>query len=335
MIRTVKSVLENDPKLMPPSKICGSCPSTEYKKLKKKNRRRRETAETAEEVCTKNGEGVFEDPTDCTRYYICRSISSPWGEKKHEKCYTGSYFDKSGKQCKWVGEGNYNCDNILGKSSGDDSDTNDGGENPKPEKSKSENAQDSDIVDDSEFPTSKKWFDLKNAKLIPETVIPPEQYTCKAPKNENIEQDIDYLKCFSCEDGGKCSQYSNNATSSTSSCDSKTHKCYSKALYNANNQMVSFTKGCAAIRDLEQLLNQDFSQQSGADQSNDFESSQQKKKKQVMCVKKNKNMKVCYDVCDTNYCNARYDFQLSSSNLIQINKMTIFLFNLIFFFIKF
>lgn len=42
-------------------------------------------------------------------------MSTAWAEKKHETCYSGSYFDPSGGQCKWVGQGNFNCDTILGK----------------------------------------------------------------------------------------------------------------------------------------------------------------------------------------------------------------------------
>ena len=99
LIRTVKSILENDPSMMPPAKICNSCPSKEYKDMKKKYRKKR----SADEVCTEKGEGVWADPTDCTKYFVCRSMSTAWAEKKAEVCYTGSYFANGG--CKWVGQG--------------------------------------------------------------------------------------------------------------------------------------------------------------------------------------------------------------------------------------
>jgi len=102
LIRTVKSVLYNEPKFMPPNNICNKCPTQEYKTLKKKIRKRRATAD---EICTEKGEGVWADPSDCTKYYTCRSMSTAWAEKKTETCYTGSYFDQASSQCKWVGQG--------------------------------------------------------------------------------------------------------------------------------------------------------------------------------------------------------------------------------------
>jgi hypothetical protein len=101
LIRTVKSVLESDPSMMPPAKICSSCPNKEYKDVKKKYRKKR----SADDVCTEKGEGIWGDPNDCTKYYVCRSMSTSWAEKKEETCYTGSYFDPKGGQCKWVGQG--------------------------------------------------------------------------------------------------------------------------------------------------------------------------------------------------------------------------------------
>ena len=109
LIRTVKSVLENDPKLMPPTNICGTCPTQEYKTLKKKVKRSIRNKRGVEEVCKEKGEGVWADTTDCTKYFTCRSMSTAWAEKKHETCYTGSYFDQQGGQCKWVGVGNSGC----------------------------------------------------------------------------------------------------------------------------------------------------------------------------------------------------------------------------------
>lgn len=103
LIRAVKSVLENDPSMMPPTKICSSCPNKEYKSVKKANKKRKRRS--ADEVCTEKGEGVWADPTDCTKYYVCRSMSTSWAEKKQEVCYTGSYFEPKAGQCKWVGQG--------------------------------------------------------------------------------------------------------------------------------------------------------------------------------------------------------------------------------------
>jgi hypothetical protein len=65
LIRTVKSVLENEPKFMPPTGICPTCPTQEYKTLKKKTKRSVAAApsirkrRSADEICKEKGEGVW------------------------------------------------------------------------------------------------------------------------------------------------------------------------------------------------------------------------------------------------------------------------------------
>ena len=71
---------------MPPSNICTSCPTQEYKTLKKKLKKKREVfaKRNTDDICKENGEGVWPDKTDCTKYFTCRSMNTAWSEKKHE-----------------------------------------------------------------------------------------------------------------------------------------------------------------------------------------------------------------------------------------------------------
>lgn len=207
---------------MPPANICNSCPTQEYKSLKKKYRKRR----SADDVCKEKGEGVWPDTSDCTKYFICRSMSTAWSEKKHEACYSGSYFDESGGQCKWVGQNNFDCEKILGKSSDDNKKS-------------------------SEKSTSKNEI---FGQPDPDTIVPPDEYTCKAEPPPSIDNSNN-LKCFSCEAEGKNANRCKRVPvddSSAITCDSKKEKCFSKAVFNTKSkELVSFSRGCGTLSDLE------------------------------------------------------------------------------------
>ena len=69
------------------------------------------------------GEGVWMDPSDCTKYFTCRSVTTAWAEKKQEVCYTESYFEATSGSCKWVDIGNYDSAKILGTDEESDGDT--------------------------------------------------------------------------------------------------------------------------------------------------------------------------------------------------------------------
>jgi hypothetical protein len=193
LIRTVKSILENNPEWMPKEDMCPSCPTEEYKEIKKKsqnNGRKRRRRRDVSEVCKEKGDGVWADPTDCRKYFVCRSMTTDWAEKKHEMCYVGSYFDEeSGAQCKWVGEGNYDCDKILGKDKKGEDDV-------KKEDKDDENEEDDDYEDEATAATTitttersggndqtkmnpQKIFYTSNKKRS-ETMIPESLYTCPA-----------------------------------------------------------------------------------------------------------------------------------------------------------
>ncbi len=322
LMRTVKSVLENEPKFMPPNKICSACPTTEYKKFKKQYSRKKRAAATAEEVCAENGEGSWEDPNDCTQYYVCRSIATAWREMKLEKCYVGSYFDKLAKQCRWVGENGLNCESIL---SDDDSDDNN---NSKPVKKTMTEAPDAEegettqhhaksTTETDNLNTNKQkiFYDLTPSKLQSDTFITPDLYTCTAEKKENFEQDADYIKCYACENSNAPNCQSANAT--VIPCYLKTQKCYTKALYNNNNVLISFSKGCASKADLDSFL-----AEIGAEEEHPFK----KSKHQASCVRKTKTTKLCYDLCQTNLCNAKHDFS-SFSLRVLANRSLVFLTN--------
>ncbi|CAF1127559.1 unnamed protein product, partial [Didymodactylos carnosus] len=128
LIRTVKAVLHGQLKLLPPEKLCETCPSKEYKdvknikkttekaKSKKPSKTKRDAtseAPSAEDVCEEHNEGSWPDPSDCTKYYLCRGVGTPWGEQKRESCYAGAYFEPNEKTCKWVGQDKLNCEELI------------------------------------------------------------------------------------------------------------------------------------------------------------------------------------------------------------------------------
>lgn len=177
-------------------------------------------------MCEEKGEGIWPDTEDCKKYYICRSIATAWGEKKEELCYPGSYFDKAASQCKWVGEGNYDCKDILAQNKEQD------GVKTKNDKNDSED----------------------NSNSEP-SIVPESKYTCRADTEEDYESNPDYIKCFSCEaevdNPQKCNGRPDNQTSETVWCNTRQKRCFSKAVYKkANNALESFSRGCASVGEL-------------------------------------------------------------------------------------
>lgn len=258
-------MLENEPKFMPPANICNSCPTQEYKSLKKKYRKRR----SADDVCKEKGEGVWPDTSDCTKYFICRSMSTAWSEKKHEACYSGSYFDESGGQCKWVGQNNFDCEKILSKSSDDDN-------NKSTEKSTSKN----------------EIFGQPD----PDTVVPAEEYTCTAQPPPPIDTSNN-LKCFSCEAEGRNANRCKRVPvddSSVITCDSRKEKCFSKAVFNTKSkELVSFSRGCGTLSDLEPTGTESENKGNGPN----------------CYMKPNSMTRVCYELCDKSMCNMQTDLR--------------------------
>ena len=303
LIRTVKSVLENDPKLMPPTNICGTCPTQEYKTLKKKVKKRSiRNKRGLEEVCKEKGEGVWADTTDCTKYFTCRSMSTAWAEKKHETCYTGSYFDQQGGQCKWVGVGNYNCDTILGK----DKETEEKSSDAKPDKE--DDSESSSAPGSLSLSNRQKIFyelTATNMKQISDTIMPADQWTCSAVDSVEYESNSDYIKCFSCDADSKnlknCKSTPGESTSVVW-CNSKLQKCYSKALYNTSKkeEIISFSRGCASLSDLE-----NSHEVTVPTSSADSESEGTKTK----CVQKANTTKSCFTLCNTHLCNVVTDIK--------------------------
>ena len=333
LVRTVKAILENEPKFMPPPSICQSCPTQEYKTLKKKLRKRR----AADEVCTEKGEGVWQDTSDCTKYYTCRSMSTAWAEKKHETCYSGSYFDPKGGQCKWVGQGNYNCDTILGKDAESESES--GGKKSKKDDeddatTKSPGGEEPSSsgggADGESSPSSlsgtdgiknrqKIFYELsatnsKQQSALADGIIPPSLYTCKAEVSVEYESNSDYVKCYSCEADAKsiakCQETPNANSTLVIWCYAKTQKCFSKALYNTSNknEIISFTRGCTSVSDMAS------STATGAD-SADTGTTTTKAPPAAgstplsNCVQRSSTTKACYIMCDKNLCNTHDDLK--------------------------
>lgn len=138
-----------------------------------------------------------------------------------------------------------------------------------------------------------------------DTIIPPEQYTCRAEPEIPYEQNPDYIKCFSCESdskqsAAKCKQTPRNDSGQTVWCNTKQQTCYSKAVYKGT-ELASFTRGCAALSDL------DTSTKEGNEASAPPESGK------ITCVKKTSQSQSCYETCDKSLCNTIGEMKTSSA----------------------
>ena len=313
---------------MPPASICQSCPTQEYKTLKKKLRKRR----AADEVCTEKGEGVWQDTTDCTKYYICRSMSTTWAEKKHETCYSGSYFDPKGGQCKWVGQGNYNCDTILGK----DADESGGQKSKKDEEDETTKSPESEPSSSSDGESSslsgtdgiknrqKIFYELsatnsKQQSALADGIIPPNLYTCKAEVSVEYESNSDYVKCYSCEADSKsiakCQETPNANSTLVIWCYAKTQKCFSKALYNTSNknEIISFTRGCTSVSDMASSTSAESNSDTAAATTTTTTNAPAGSAPLSNCVQRSSSTKACYIMCDKNLCNTHDDLKSGAS----------------------
>ena len=281
---------------MPSENMCNACPNTEYKTLKKKtNRKKRET--NADEICKEKGEGTWADPEDCTKYFTCRNLNVAWGEKKKEVCYLGSYFDRTLNQCKWVGEGNYNCDEILGKPSNEVEvkTTND--------TTKSKNRQ-------------RIFFEKDGVvnKEIEETIIPASSYTCPADSSDSSE----FVKCFTCESDARSIPKCKNApggSSTVTRCNSKNKKCFSKSVYDSRDVLVSFQRGCASLAELEGNL---------------LEANSNEPRSTSNCVRNPNGTKSCYVYCTSSLCNTVTDIRATNNALTTTNSKCLFIVNFVF-----
>ena len=164
--------------------------------------------------------------------------------------------------------------------------------------------------DDSKTTDSKTNTDSKDEKnnkkkksLVPDadsmkdSIIPADLYTCRAEPEVPYEQNPDYIKCFSCESDSKqsalkCKQTPRNDSSSSVWCNTKQQNCFSKGVYNTarNSELLSFSRGCAALSDLDPNAAGENNQQTEA-------------KAQVNCVKKSNSTQACYETCDRSFCN--------------------------------
>ena len=230
----------------------------------KKTKTRRSVAE---DICEEKGEGMWADKEDCKKYYVCRSISTAWGEKKEEYCYPGSYFDKAMGQCKWVGEGNFDCVEIL-----------------------AQNAE----IDGAKATKNEKSGDAEDMSSEP-SIVPESKYTCRADSDDGSsdESNPDNAKCFACEaevdNPQKCNGKPDNQTAETVLCNIKTKKCFSRAVYKkSNNQLESFSRGCASIADLSK---------------NKIAQTSSVGNNRAVCIRDSSKLKTCFVVCESNLCN--------------------------------
>lgn len=193
-------------------------------------------------------------------------------------------------------KGNYNCDEILGKE-GDSTDK----DETKTSDSKDEKKDNTD--------SKKKKSLVPDAESMKDTIVPPEQYTCRAEPEIPYEQNPDYVKCFSCESDSKqsavkCKQTPRNDSSSSVWCNTKQQSCFSKAVYKGA-ELVSFARGCASLGDLEAATATKDSD--GAVTGPGIEIGK------IMCVKKSAQSQSCYETCDRSLCNTIGELKASSA----------------------
>ena len=245
------------------------------------------------------------------------------------RCYTGSYFDQVGGQCKWVGVGNYKCEDILGTS-----------ESNKKEDDKDENKlepiNESEIVSadkDGVQNRQKIFYEIQASKQLSDTIIPPNLYTCPA---ENVGNDAsnngDLIKCFSCDANSnlkninKCKRTPNKDSVNIISCNSKNQKCYSKSLFNTTNknELIAFSRGCASLKDLEQTLNDNENTNIETLDNNEEENI-------TRCIQRTNTTKTCFIVCNKQLCNTVEEIKSNFSNSLTGTNKYIF-FTLLFFY---
>lgn len=331
-MRTVKSVLEDDPNLMPPKSVCTTCPTKEYETLKKnkdqttkvmrlkskneiklqikhedrvqskikqiqekmkkkkskkekkekklttkktaKNREKRTLTKTPKEICVEKGNGLWSDPTDCKKYYLCRNHETPWGEIVHETCWQGSYFDKTDKKCKYVGvTANFECDESEAET-------------------EQETAQSALM---SSLNTTIDSMEEKETNFDSETL--QTLSTCKP----DYETNPDYVKCYDCDSKNepKCNYKPMNLTSPIW-CNIKKKKCFSKAVYKApNNLLQSFSRGCSTVIELvgSNIPTRNFSK--------------------GFCYRNSNSTKSCVILCDSNLCNKEVTGRASRAGPVQ------------------
>ena len=193
-------------------------------------------------------------------------------------------------QCKWVGEGNFDCKEILDLNAEIDS-----------AKNKNEKGDSSD--DSSADPP----------------IVPESKYTCRADTEEDYESNPDYVKCFTCDaeidNPQKCNGKPDNQTSETVWCNMKQKRCFSKAVYKkSSNALESFSRGCASINELSK---------------NKASSNTPLGNNRAACVRDGKS-KSCFVMCDSNYCNTITEIKSGSSRLISdVEKLFLLLIVLI------
>lgn len=146
-----------------------------------------------------------------------------------------------------------------------------------------------------------------------DTIIPADLYTCRAEPEVPLEQNPDYIKCHSCEAEspktvGKCKNPPKG--DSTTWCNVKNQqKCFSKAVYKEagkRSELVSFTRGCATLADLDL-------KSSSSDDANGDAAPPPTSAKSTSCVKKSSSQ-ICYETCEKSLCNTNSELKSSSGN---------------------
>lgn len=150
------------------------------------------------------------------------------------------------------------------------------------------------------------------------SIMPASLYTCKAAPD--YSKNPDYIKCLTClaeldAETSECKSPQAETKMAHKWCNSITQTCYSKAVYDANNTLAEFSRGCASLTDLG-----DASLMSGTDSK-------------TSCVQTSDNSNTCVQLCNSQFCNNVTEVKeetivLSSGCFTSIHSATLILLNL-------
>lgn len=171
-----------------------------------------------------------------------------------------------------------------------------------------------------EYKTLKKKYKraVDNSTVLSPTladsIMPSSLYTCKVAPD--YSKNPDYIKCHAClsendVESSECKNPTNSSKIAQKWCNSITQKCFSKAIYDSeNNTLIEFSRGCASLSDLAG----DF-----GDNPPSIE--------EESCVETSDSSKTCISYCDSQLCNTISDLQPEEevSSAISFNPSLIFM----------
>lgn len=317
----MKSVLEDDPTLMPPKSICKTCPSEEYKKVKNTNTKEPTTTRIMR-LKSKNilkKEAKKEDKVKTKIKLIQekmkknkkkkdkklkkeKEVKSPTREKRaavrtpHEVCQlkgNGKWPDPT--DCKKY----YLCRNyntawaeIAHETCWQGSYFDKNEERCKYIGGNTDYECDESESDDLETTTlASSILSLNTSELAEINDEPdPEVLNTLSTCRPDYENNPDYIRCFDCDSKkeAQCNYRPANNSIDEVWCNVKKNKrCFSKAVYKApNNMLQSFIRGCATLNELvgpNMIPTRNYTK--------------------GFCFKTSNTTKSCVILCESSFCN--------------------------------